>query len=186
MPQRLTTALAPWTARNAMVLHRFVPVLASARGWKVGEVVVKHRAREHGVSKYGFTRFVKGFLDLLTVSFLTGYAQRPQHLLGTMGLIAFGVGLAGLIYLAVLWMIVFVDPGWNKAHPNFEILPLHDRPLLLYCLGVLLFGGQLISTGIIAEMLVSLQVRQQPTYSIRQRCGSEGSGIGGRGSEERQ
>ncbi len=167
-------------------LHRFVPVLASARGWKVGEVIVQHRAREHGVSKYGFTRFVKGFLDLLTVSFLTGYAQRPQHLLGTMGLVAFGVGLTGLIYLAVLWLIVFFDPQWNETHKNFYIAPLHDRPLLLYCLGVLLFGAQLISTGSIAEMLVSLQVRNQPTYSIKQRCGEKGSGIGDQGSEERQ
>ncbi len=145
-------------------LHRFVPVLAAARGWKVGEVVVQHRSRAHGVSKYGFTRFIKGFLDLLTVSFLTGYSQRPQHLLGSMGLISFGIGLTGLIYLAVLWVFAQIYPEWN-------IEPLHNRPLLNYCLGVLLFGGQLISTGILAEMLVALQVRNQPMYSIREKCG---------------
>jgi glycosyltransferase involved in cell wall biosynthesis len=66
-------------------MHRFVPVLAAARGWRVGEIVVQHRARKFGQSKYGFRRFVKGFLDLLTVYFLTGYGQRPQHLLGTLG-----------------------------------------------------------------------------------------------------
>ena len=65
-------------------LHRFVPVLAAARGWKVGEIVVNHRARKFGRSKYGVTRIVKGFLDLLTVYFLTGFEQRPQHLLGTL------------------------------------------------------------------------------------------------------
>jgi len=60
-------------------LHRFVPVLAAARGWKVGEIVVHHRPRRFGHSKYGFTRIVKGFLDLSTVYFLTGFEQRPQH-----------------------------------------------------------------------------------------------------------
>ena len=73
-------------------LHRFVPVLAAARGWKVGEIVVHHRSRKFGESKYGFQRFIKGFLDLLTVYFLTGFRQRPQHLLGTFGLVFFVLG----------------------------------------------------------------------------------------------
>ena len=145
-------------------LHRFVPVLAAARGWKIGEVVVQHRARQFGVSKYGFTRFVKGFLDLLTVSFLTGYGQRPQHLLGTLGLLSFAGGFAGLLYLAVIWVCARFFPEW-------ELEPLHKRPLVIYSLGALLFGGQLISTGILAEMLAAIQYRQQPTFSIRDRCG---------------
>ena len=73
-------------------LHRFVPVLAAARGWRVGEIAVHHRPRKFGQSKYGVRRFVKGFLDLLTVYFLTGYSQRPQHLLGTVGLVSFLAG----------------------------------------------------------------------------------------------
>ena len=73
-------------------LHRFVPVLAAARGFRVGEIVVSHRPRQFGRSKYGFSRFVKGFLDLLTVKFLTGFGQRPQHLLGTVGLASFALG----------------------------------------------------------------------------------------------
>jgi len=63
-------------------LHRFVPVLAAARGFRVGELVIHHRPRQFGRSKYGVSRFIKGFLDLLTVKFLTGFGQRPQHLLG--------------------------------------------------------------------------------------------------------
>lgn len=145
-------------------LHRFVPVLAAARGWKVGEVIVNHRARQFGVSKYGFTRFVKGFLDLLTVSFLTGYGQRPQHLLGTLGLISFAIGFISLFYLAVVWVFARLYPDWN-------LTPLHQRPLVIYSLGALLFGGQLISTGIVAEMLAALQSRQQSTFSVRDRCG---------------
>ena len=76
-------------------LHRFVPVLAAARGFRVGEIVIEHRPRKFGRSKYGVTRFVKGFLDLLTVKFLTGFGQRPQHLLGTVGLASFCVGRVG-------------------------------------------------------------------------------------------
>ena len=68
-------------------LHRFIPVLADARGFKVGELVIKHRPRKFGRSKYGIRRFAKGFLDLITVSFLTGFGNRPQHLLGNFGLI---------------------------------------------------------------------------------------------------
>src|SRR5438874_8016880 len=66
-------------------LHRLIPVLAAARGFRVGEIVINHRPRKFGHSKYGVRRFVKGFLDLLTVKFLTGFGQRPQHLLGSLG-----------------------------------------------------------------------------------------------------
>ncbi len=83
-------------------LHRFIPVLAAARGWKVGEIVVHHRPRQFGRSKYGVTRIIKGFLDLLTVSFLTDYGQRPQHLLGSIGLLCFAFGTIGITLLSGL------------------------------------------------------------------------------------
>ena len=67
-------------------LHRFIPVLAHARGFKVAEVAVNHRPRQHGHSKYGVRRFIRGLLDLLTVTFLTGFGRRPSHALGTIGL----------------------------------------------------------------------------------------------------
>jgi dolichol-phosphate mannosyltransferase len=70
-------------------LHRFVPVLAAARGWRIDEVAVQHRPRSHGQSKYGWLRIPKGFLDLVTVKLLTGYGQRPQHILGMAGLVCF-------------------------------------------------------------------------------------------------
>ncbi|MCA9208878.1 MAG: glycosyltransferase family 2 protein, partial [Planctomycetales bacterium] len=94
-------------------LHRFVPVLAAARGWKVGEIEVDHRARQFGRSKYGVRRFIKGFLDLLTVYFLTGFGQRPQHLLGSIGLLSFLAGGAGLVYLAIYWALNRAFPDWN-------------------------------------------------------------------------
>ena len=73
-------------------LHRFIPVLAAARGFRVGEIEINHRPRKFGQSKYGVRRFIKGFLDLLTVKFLTGFGRRPQHLLGSVGLVCFPVG----------------------------------------------------------------------------------------------
>ena len=85
-------------------LHRFIPVLAHARGFRVGEVEVRHRRRRHGASKYGFSRFLKGFLDLLTVRFLTRFSQRPLHVLGGIGLSLFALGSLGMLYLAVLWL----------------------------------------------------------------------------------
>ncbi|MDR0328086.1 MAG: glycosyltransferase family 2 protein [Planctomycetaceae bacterium] len=90
--------------------HRFIPVLAAARGFKVGEKVIAHRSRQFGHSKYGFARFAKGFLDLLTIWFLTRYGQRPQHLLGTVGLIVMAIGVIsckiatfgiGLLFIAL-------------------------------------------------------------------------------------
>jgi dolichol-phosphate mannosyltransferase len=143
-------------------LHRFVPVLAAARGFRVGEVVVNHRPRKFGRSKYGAARFVKGFLDLLTVKFLTGFGQRPQHLLGATGLVFVFLGVLGLGYLAVYW-------GFAQLHPDWHLTPLHDRPLLLYSLGSLLFGGQLMSIGFVAELVTAHLSRDMQAYSIAEK-----------------
>ena len=143
-------------------LHRFVPVLAAARGFSIGEITVRHRARPFGRSKYGAGRIVKGFLDLLTVKFLTGFNQRPQHLLGTLGLISFAVGLAGLVYLSLYWVAAQLYPEWN-------LMPLHERPALLYSLAALLFGGQLLSLGFLAELITAYQMRDTDNYSVAER-----------------
>jgi len=140
-------------------LHRFVPVLAHARGFKVSEVVVQHRPRKFGHSKYGVRRIVKGFLDLLTVKFLTGFGQRPQHLLGTLGLFCFLLGGLGLSYLAVYWLAARLYPEWG-------LLPLHQRPATLYSVGALLLGGQLMSIGFLAELITAYHGRDTDTYSV--------------------
>ena len=145
-------------------MHRFVPVLAAARGWRVGEIEVQHRPRKYGKSKYGVARFVKGFLDLLTVYFLTGYGQRPQHLLGTIGIVSFLVGLAGMSYLALNWLLARLFPGW-------ELTPLHQRPAVIYSLAALLLGAQLISMGFLAELFTAYSARDQEPYSIKQYAG---------------
>mgnify|MGYP002623018130 CR=1 FL=1 len=140
-------------------LHRFVPVLAAAKGWKVGELIVNHRPREHGVSKYGLKRFVKGFLDLLTVYFLTGFDQRPQHLLGTLGILSFLAGWVGLSYLAMYWVLAQMYPDWGLA-------PLHQRPAVIYSMGALLLGSQLMSVGFLAELFTAYYGREHMPYSI--------------------
>lgn len=149
-------------------MHRFVPVLAASRGFKVTEVPVNHRSRKHGVSKYGWARLPKGFLDLLTVCFLTGFSQRPQHLLGGFGLAAFSAGAIGMFWMAIYWVLRMA------FYPEWE--PLHQRPIVLYSLGALLLGAQVLCIGFLAELITSRnQVRTQP-YSIANRIGGNGAG----------
>ena len=142
-------------------LHRFIPVLAAARGFKVGEIAIKHRARKFGHSKYGVRRFVKGFLDLLTVKFLTGFGQRPQHLLGSIGLFSFLGGSAAMLYLTITWFLRLVDPAWFP--------PLHERPLLTYAVAALLLGAQMMTMGFLAELITANLGRDEESYSVKER-----------------
>jgi glycosyltransferase involved in cell wall biosynthesis len=121
-------------------LHRFVPVLAHYRGFRIAELPVNHRPREHGRSRYGVERYLRGFLDLLTVSFIGRYRQRPLHLFGGLGLALGLAGIAILVYLTVV-----------KAMGH----AIGQRPLLT--LGVLLVvvGMQFFSLGLISEMITS-------------------------------
>jgi dolichol-phosphate mannosyltransferase len=149
-------------------LHRFVPVLAAARGFRVGEVVIQHRPRRFGRSKYGVARFVKGFLDLLTVRFLTGFGQRPQHVLGSVGLALLLVGAAGLTYLTGEWAVTQVFDGMNHV---VDRPPLHEQPLMLYAAALLLLGGQFMSLGFLAELLIAYHDPIIHSYSISERAG---------------
>ena len=148
-------------------LHRFIPVLAHARGFKVGELAITHRPRKFGVSKYGVRRFMRGFLDLLTVKFLTGFGQSPQHMLGAFGLACFGFGLLGLGWLSFLWVLMNVIGLLDPA-------PIGSRPLLFYSLGALLLGAQAISLGLLAELIVANTGREQDTFSVREQVSPRG------------
>jgi dolichol-phosphate mannosyltransferase len=122
-------------------LHRYVPAMAHSLGYRVGEIPVHHRPRRHGRSKYGFERYVRGSLDLLTVLMLTRYGRRPAHLFGGLGAVFGIVGFVILAYLSGVWILT--DE------------PIGTRPLL--SLGVLLevLAVQLISLGILSELLLS-------------------------------
>ncbi|MCA9059641.1 MAG: glycosyltransferase family 2 protein [Planctomycetaceae bacterium] len=141
-------------------LHRFIAVLAFARGFRVTELAVHHRPRQYGVSKYGVIRFLRGLLDLLTVTFLTTFGRRPLHALGAVGLLFLGIGFCGLGYLGVLWILTnvfsLIDGG-----------AIGSRPLLAYSIAATLLGGQALSLGLLAELLVAYTGRVNESYSIR-------------------
>lgn len=149
-------------------LHRFIPVLAAARGFKVGELVINHRARKFGSSKYGFRRFAKGFLDLITVKFLTGFGHRPQHLLGNFGLIPAGMGIVGLAAIAVN-AVVRAFNNTIGAGPTTQIV------LAFMSVGLLLFGTQLVVTGLIAELIVGRGHDDLDPYCVAEKIGDGSS-----------
>ncbi|MEQ9411128.1 MAG: glycosyltransferase family 2 protein [Fuerstiella sp.] len=143
-------------------LHRFIPVLAFARGFRVTEIPVHHRSRQHGQSKYGVRRFMRGLLDLLTVTFLISFGRRPQHALGAVGLFFFGIGLLGLGYLSLLWLLMHVVPVLSAQ-------PIGGRPLLAYSIAATLLGGQAMSLGLLAELIVAYTGKAKDSYSIAER-----------------
>lgn len=120
-------------------LHRFTPVLANAEGFSIGELPVQHHARKWGQSKYGWSRLIKGFLDLLTVTFLTQYRQRPMHLLGLPGLVALALGVIIGVVLSLEKIIAGTTLG--------------QRPLLLLAVLLVVIGTQFFGLGLIGEFL---------------------------------
>lgn len=134
-------------------LHRFIPVLAHQRGFRVTEVVVEHKPRRFGKSKFGTKRLADGYLDFIQVLFLTTYLRRPLRLFGLLGTILLGVGFLISLYLMVLW---------------FQgVRPIGDRPLLTLGVLLLITGLQFISTGLVGEMIQYNNARQSLEYSVR-------------------
>jgi hypothetical protein len=128
-------------------MHRYIPALAAWNGFKITEVKVKHHPRKFGKSKYGFSRLIKGFLDLITVKFLTGYATRPMHVFGIPGVISLLVGFFIGLYLVIL-------KYWKG-------LLLIERPLLLLAVLLILLGLQFLSIGLLGEMMVFQGVKEE-------------------------
>lgn len=121
-------------------LHRYIPVLADQLGFRVTEIKVQHHRRQHGKSKYRGSRYMRGFLDLLTVVFITRYHLRPLHFLGGIGLIFLASGSVTNTYLSVLW---FMGQG-----------PIGSRPLLFLGILLIIVGVQLVFSGLVAEMIL--------------------------------
>jgi dolichol-phosphate mannosyltransferase len=143
-------------------MHRFVPVLAAARGFKVAEITVEHHPREFGSSKYGWSRIPKGFLDLATVVFLTRFRYRPQHLLGGLGGALFFVGSFMLSLLICIW-------GWTRLAGYENPLHLHERASFFVSILLIVVGIQAFATGLIAELLVANAQPARRVYSIAAR-----------------
>lgn len=122
-------------------MHRWIPVLAKWAGFtKIGEKVVEHRARKYGSSKFGWERYINGFLDLLSVYFVGKFGKRPMHFFGTLGVLSF---LIGFIFLAYL--------SWAKI--VYKEYGIADRPLFYFGILALIVGSQLFLTGFIAEIV---------------------------------
>ena len=140
-------------------LHRFTVILAHRRGFQIGELAIHHRPRMHGASKYGMSRIVWGFLDLIMVTFMTRFLERPFQFLGLLGAIPFCIGLLGLSYLGMLWLA-----GYG---------PIGTRPLMTYSAAAFLFGTQMLALGLLAEMILWQKRTQKDRYPIAERVNSE-------------
>jgi len=140
-------------------MHRFIPALASWMGIKVSEVPVNHAPRIAGKSKYGFMRTIRVILDLLTVKFLLGYSTRPIQIFGLLGAISFALGIILGVYLSMI-KLLFGQP-------------LRDRPLLFLTILLIIFGVQLITMGLLGELVVRnyYESQNKPTYMIREILG---------------
>jgi len=133
-------------------MHRYLPVLAHWQGFRVGEMVVKHHARQFGVSKFGFRRIFHGLFDLLTVLFITRYKQKPLHFFGFIGLLFSTTGFGILAWLTITW---------------FMGQSIGNRPILFLGLLLMIVGVQSFTLGLIGEMITNSK-DQKVQYSIRE------------------
>lgn len=140
-------------------LHRFIPVLAHQRGFRLAEVQVHNHPRKHGRSKFGFERFANGFFDLFTILLLTRYAQKPLHFFGTIALL---LGLTGILCVGGLMIntVMIEAAGGDASSP--------DRPLFFFGILAILFGAQVFSIGLIGELLTKYFNRTQLKPPIKE------------------
>jgi glycosyltransferase involved in cell wall biosynthesis len=128
-------------------MHRFIPVMAKNAGFtKIGEKVVTHQARKYGVSKFGWSRFINGFLDLLTITFLSKFGKRPMHFFGLLGTLLFIIGFGFAAYL-----------GANKLYHSFHHLParlITQRPSFYISLTSMIIGSMMFLAGFIGELIL--------------------------------
>jgi glycosyltransferase involved in cell wall biosynthesis len=134
-------------------LHRYVPVLAKWQGFTVTEIPVKHHKRRYGKTKFGISRFFKGFIDLITVTFVGRYVKRPMHFFGFFGALSFLVGIVVNGYLTIEWV---------------SGKPLSNRPMLFLGMLLIIVGVQFFSVGLLGEMLVH-QNQSEREYVIKDR-----------------
>lgn len=139
-------------------LHRYVPALAHRLGFRVEEIPVNHRPRAQGKSKYGFERYLRGFLDLLTVIVLSRYDKRPGHFFGGLGIALGTIGAVALFYLAGVWL--FTDH------------PIGNRPLLSFGILLEVVAIQLVSLGVLSELVLSQSTQPPPSTFVREQVGT--------------
>jgi len=152
-------------------LHRYIPLLAKWAGYRrITEKPVQHHPRKHGETKFGMERFVRGFLDLITVTFLTRFAVRPMHFFGTLGTLAFVLGLAISLWLSIEKIVYGVY--------------LSDRPMLLFGALLILFGAQMFTTGLLGEMIIRPRMEETTGYDVDQELAPSREAAPGMASSE--
>ncbi|MDQ3291128.1 MAG: glycosyltransferase family 2 protein [Bacteroidota bacterium] len=145
-------------------MHRYIPVIAKWNGFKkIGEKVVQHRERKYGTTKFGLERFIYGFLDLLSITFVSRFKKRPMHFFGTMGFLSFLIG-----FFITMWLIG--DKVYNSFYLHQRTRDVVDQPLFFLALVALIIGVQLFLAGFLAEM-ISLTGSRKNEYLIRDQIG---------------
>ena len=141
-------------------MHRYIPVIAKWNGFrKIGEKVVQHQERKYGVTKFGLERFVYGFLDLASITFVSRFRRRPMHFFGTLGSLSFLVGM-----LLTLWVVG--EKVWLSLH-NLRARNVTDQPLFFLALTAVIIGVMLFLSGFLAEM-VQLNGPRRNDYLVRE------------------
>ncbi len=142
-------------------MHRYIPMLAKQAGFtRIGEKVVQHRARKYGVTKYGLDRFIKGYLDLLTITFITRFSKRPMHLFGTLGSLLFLAGFVLALYLGIRKL--------QYVHEGLRAPLVTDSPYFFIALTVMIMGTFFFLSGFLAEM-VNRSSSNRNEYDIKEK-----------------
>jgi glycosyltransferase involved in cell wall biosynthesis len=142
-------------------MHRYIPMLAKEAGFmKIGEKVVEHRARKYGVTKYGLDRFIKGYLDLLTIGFITRFGKSPMHLFGSLGTFMFLLGFVMAVYLGIRKL--------SFVHSNLRAPLVTESPYFFIALTAMIIGTFLFLTGFLGE-LINRNSAERNNYLIRER-----------------
>jgi len=132
-------------------MHRYIPVLAKSAGFsKIGEKVVKHQPRKYGHTKFGMNRFINGFLDLMTIWFISRFGRRPMHLFGALGVLMFLIGLGFAFYLGIDKL--FINPTGRL---------ITDRPQFFIALSTMIIGVQFFIAGFLGELILRTKKEQQ-------------------------
>ena len=149
------------TVKVSGEMHRYIPVLAKNEGFtKIGEKVVQHQARKYGVTKFGMDRFVNGFLDLITISFLSKFGKRPMHFFGLWGSMVFGVGFLAAAYIGFMKLY--------KLSAGLKTILITDNPWFYIALTAMIIGTQLFLAGFLGEILIKTKSNEKH-YSIKEK-----------------
>jgi glycosyltransferase involved in cell wall biosynthesis len=146
-------------------MHRYIPLIAKWNGFaKIGEKVVEHRARKYGHTKFGLERFVFGFLDLLSISFVTRYRKRPMHFFGTLGTLLFLLG-----FTIAVWLIG--EKAYNNLYLHKTVRSVTDQPLFFVALVAIILGAQTFLAGFLGEMMTTANPQRMNDYLVSEKIG---------------